>query len=195
MPSHYSEIGTLLRSARKEMHLTLDQAAAKVHIRARYLEALEQGNFTELPGLPYAKGYLQSYATFLRLDKDEILRRFEQVEAMIGKQNFFFPQVFSREKTPSQIIITGALILALLLYLGWSAARAPREEISLIEAPPQKPPLSVMLLPDGACLEARDSLYPPCYAAGRKALPAPEMKRPAELPWLRPRKNEFENDE
>ncbi len=96
---HYEEIGRLLQSAREDMQLDIAEAARQMHIRPRYLEALEHGKLEKLPGLPYAKGYLQTYASFLRLDQNEILRRFEQVEALIDKRGFYFPQVFSKTKT------------------------------------------------------------------------------------------------
>jgi len=41
-------------------------------IRVKYLSALEDGEFTELPGDVYTRGFLRNYASYLGLDADQI---------------------------------------------------------------------------------------------------------------------------
>jgi cytoskeletal protein RodZ len=41
-------------------------------IRTKYLAALEDGDFTDLPGDVYARGFLRNYSTYLGLDPDEM---------------------------------------------------------------------------------------------------------------------------
>jgi cytoskeleton protein RodZ len=163
----YSEIGTLLRSAREETRLSIDQAARTLHIRVRYLDALEEGRLSELPGLTYTRGYLQAYASFLGLDRDEILRRFEEVESALARKNFYFPQVFSKEKTPNRWLIWGGLALAVLAYVFWARMLHPQmPRISVVEAiqeePVKKSPVVADNDKDVACLQAQDGYYPPC---------------------------------
>jgi cytoskeleton protein RodZ len=204
----YSEIGALLRQAREEMQLTLDQAAHRLHIRGRYLHALELGRFDEMPGVTYARGYLLAYAGFLKLDKREIIRRFEQIEGELAKKGFYFPQVLVTEKTPSRWFVWGGFGLALALYLFWLAfVQPPRVEISLVEPfrPPESaaPTIPASIFKDVACLRPQEALYPPCHAAGvnpyrllplsggQEALRAKiatveeAKKRRVELPWLK----------
>ncbi|HEX2170974.1 MAG TPA: helix-turn-helix domain-containing protein, partial [Dehalococcoidia bacterium] len=71
--SRHSEIGELLRSQREERGLTLEQAEEVTRIRRRYLEALESGNFAELPGEVYVRGFLRLYAEYLGLDPGAVL--------------------------------------------------------------------------------------------------------------------------
>ena len=47
----------------------------ELHIRERYLEALEQDDFEQFPGSVYARGFLRSYARYLGLDAEELLSR------------------------------------------------------------------------------------------------------------------------
>lgn len=166
----YGEIGILLKTAREQQKLSLVQVSQMLHIRVRYFDALERGTLTDLPGLTYTKGYLQTYASFLGLDKDEILRRFEKVEEMIAKKGFYFPQVFSKQKSPNPMFMWGGLIVALLTYMLWlGLLQAPRASISIVESFPKKNQgssrISAELLNDVACLRPQDVLYPPCHMA------------------------------
>ena len=167
----YAEIGSVLRQARLDARLTLREAASRVHIRTHYLDALEHGHMHQLPGLPYVRGFLRAYCTFLNLDKDEIMRRFEQVEGGLRKQHLTLPEVFSKEKSPSREIIWGALGAAFALYLGWFIFfKAPTAAIDgAIVAPP--PPLEQKTAQpmDDACFKGSKRLYPPCYAAKKRA--------------------------
>ncbi len=165
----YRGIGKLLRQAREQMRMPIDQASRLLHIRVRYLEALEEGKLSELPGLTYTKGYLQSYAVFLGLDKDEILRRFEEMEASLARKNFYFPQVFSKEKTPSKLMVWGSLGLAAAAYVLWSLVAHPDgPRLSQVEKLP--PPVTTIhisesMLRDVTCLRFPDQIYPPCTFA------------------------------
>lgn len=61
-------IGETLRKAREAKNLTLRDVEAATKIRLKYLEALENEDFSQLPGRVYTIGFLRSYAKFLGLD-------------------------------------------------------------------------------------------------------------------------------
>jgi cytoskeleton protein RodZ len=58
-------IGARLRDAREKKALTVLQAAEKLHVDARLLEALEAQNFAALGAEVYVRGHLRRYAEFL----------------------------------------------------------------------------------------------------------------------------------
>ncbi len=58
-------IGTRLRAAREKKGLTVLQAAEKMHLDSRILEALETEDFASLGAAVYAKGHLRHYAELL----------------------------------------------------------------------------------------------------------------------------------
>src|SRR5439155_5496362 len=62
------EIGRTLREARERRMLSYSQAEQETKIRSRYLRALEDEDFSVLPGPTYTKGFLRAYADFLDLD-------------------------------------------------------------------------------------------------------------------------------
>ncbi len=66
-------IGETLRNARVGRGLTIEQAAQDTRISPRFLEALEEEQFDALPAPVYVRGFLRSYANYLRLDATPLL--------------------------------------------------------------------------------------------------------------------------
>jgi len=71
------DIGTTLRDARKRQGLELSDCELQTRIRARYLTALEEERFDQLPEPAYARGFLRSYATFLGVDARVLVEEFD----------------------------------------------------------------------------------------------------------------------
>lgn len=55
--------------------MTIAAVQQELHIRERYLEALENDDFDQFPGVVYARGFLRSYARYLDLDAEALLGR------------------------------------------------------------------------------------------------------------------------
>ncbi len=68
-----AEIGTTLKEARLERGLSIDEVARATHVSSRFLLALEDDDFDELPAPVYVRGFLRLYAGQLGLDPDELL--------------------------------------------------------------------------------------------------------------------------
>ncbi|MEJ7697922.1 MAG: helix-turn-helix transcriptional regulator [Candidatus Limnocylindrales bacterium] len=62
-----------LLAGRERKGVDLYRAERDTKIRARYLAALERGDYRELPGPVYTKGFLRNYALYLGLDPDDVL--------------------------------------------------------------------------------------------------------------------------
>jgi cytoskeletal protein RodZ len=65
-----------LREAREKKGITLQQMAAKTRIDIKFLEAIDNGNFSFLPEL-YVKAFLKQYAKVVGLDEKETVERYE----------------------------------------------------------------------------------------------------------------------
>ena len=72
-----SRIGSALMSRRIELGISLEQAARDTNIRARMLEALEAGDYSQYPPRGHAIGMLSSYARYLDLDSAAIDEAFD----------------------------------------------------------------------------------------------------------------------
>ena len=74
------EIGHSLREARERQGLGYPEIELATKIRAKYIRALEEEDFTSLPGDAYIRGFLRTYADYLGLDGeiyvDEYASRF-----------------------------------------------------------------------------------------------------------------------
>lgn len=67
------EIGPYLRELREHFKLTPQDVSERLHIRVRYVTAMEEGRYDAMPGKVYARGYIHTYAEFLGLDADQVL--------------------------------------------------------------------------------------------------------------------------
>lgn len=76
------EIGHILREARENKGLTLEEVQAKTRINARFLAAFETGQYDALPTPVHARGFLRNYARFLGLDPQPLLDRYLTVQGM-----------------------------------------------------------------------------------------------------------------
>ncbi len=70
------EIGQVLRQAREERGMTLEQVSSRTMIAKKYLLALEEGDFNLFPGEVYLKGALRKYAAELGLNEEELVSRY-----------------------------------------------------------------------------------------------------------------------
>ncbi|QNQ80732.1 helix-turn-helix domain-containing protein [Lactobacillus sp. PV034] len=68
-----SDIGDKLRKAREEKGMSLKDIEKITKIQYRYLEALENNDFDQLPGDFYARAFIKQYAQVVGLNGNELL--------------------------------------------------------------------------------------------------------------------------
>jgi len=78
------KLGDTLRERRIALGVTLDQAEQATRIRARLIDALEEGEYARLPNPGYVRGYISSYARFLDLDPLPLLALYKS-ETGVGR--------------------------------------------------------------------------------------------------------------
>jgi cytoskeletal protein RodZ len=66
-------LGEVLRAAREAKFIDLARVERDTKIRLRYLSALEQGNYRDLPDAVYARGFLRNYGLYLGLDPEYLV--------------------------------------------------------------------------------------------------------------------------
>lgn len=66
---NFAALGQRLREAREAKELTPDDVERATRIRARFIEAIERGDFSDMTPVQ-AQGFLRNYARFLGLDLD-----------------------------------------------------------------------------------------------------------------------------
>ncbi len=73
------DIGNTLREARIRRGLTVTDVENITKIRRKYVEALEENDFEVLPGPTVVKGFLRSYAVFLKLDPEPLMAEYRSL--------------------------------------------------------------------------------------------------------------------
>ena len=65
-------VGNKLHEARTRKQLSLQQVEAATKIRGRYLQAIENDEWDQLPGDTYARAFIRTYGRFLGLDGERL---------------------------------------------------------------------------------------------------------------------------
>jgi cytoskeleton protein RodZ len=127
-------LGARLRAARLTQLLPLEDIANQLCIRASHLRALEEGDYAALPGLVYARGFVRSYAEFLKLDPKATLEQFrletaDQAEPM---DTVYMPSD-TNNQLPGRWMMGAAVVVMVLVIVIWSSVSTPTppEEMDL----------------------------------------------------------------
>jgi cytoskeletal protein RodZ len=83
-----SSFGPALRRARQQQGISFDDVARDTRLSKRYLLALEEESLSDLPGGTYNRAYLRTYALYLRLDPDSLVRDYaleEEAQTKAGR--------------------------------------------------------------------------------------------------------------
>ena len=114
------DIGEILQNARQEREETIDYVAKMLRINWRYIKAIEDNDFDQLPGTPYAIGFIRTYADHLDLDSEPLIKKYKTIGAIAhGKASLEFPEPIRENSLPGGAILFAGLVLAGLAYGSW----------------------------------------------------------------------------
>lgn len=71
-------LGDILRAEREKQGASFKDVEKATSIRALYIQAIEEGNYSILPGEVYLKGFIRNYANFLGLNGQEMVDLYRQ---------------------------------------------------------------------------------------------------------------------
>lgn len=71
-----SELGNKFKEKRESLGLSLSEASLSTKITPRMIAAIEEGDLKALPALPFAKGFIRAYSSYLKLDPEEMVKIF-----------------------------------------------------------------------------------------------------------------------
>jgi cytoskeletal protein RodZ len=72
-----TELGARLKEARVSKGYSLDDLQEITKIQKRYLSAIEEGNYSIMPGTFYVRAFIKQYAEAVGLDSNELLETFK----------------------------------------------------------------------------------------------------------------------
>jgi len=114
------KLGELLRTAREARGVDLARVERETKIREHYLAALESGDYRDLPGAVYTRGFLRNYGEYLGLDPDELidLYRLETSATPLDRQTLPTPpRPLATKRARAFVVTPGAIVAGILTIL------------------------------------------------------------------------------
>jgi hypothetical protein len=121
------EIGNSLREARERQGLGYPEIELATKIRAKYIRALEEEDFTAIPGDAYIRGFLRTYAEYLGLDGDVYVD--EYASRFITSWRDELPprperrRIRTRERRLERravlLVLAGIVLVTVLVFAAW----------------------------------------------------------------------------
>lgn len=189
--SEQPSVGRILREARETQGMTLDDAASRLRLMHRQIEAMESDDFENLGQAVFARGFVRNYARLLGLAHEPLLARMDgaPAEPVIVTQADLPPQR-SWLASPWLILLLLAALAAVVVPLtiywwlnGEDEAAAPAEPAMAQSAPsqpeaqaadtasaPEAPAGPAALAAPAAPVNASDDAATPISAAARSVL-------------------------
>lgn len=160
--------GADLRAARERLGWTLSEISERLRIRLCYLQALEDGDISLLPGNAYVVGHVRAYARALGLDAQQMVRRFKAEAAAVDRRTeLVFPVPMPERGLPLGAVMLVGLVLSIGAYVGWyrlsGEGRLPAETVTAI--PERLAPLAEQAIPPRVMPEPARVIPPPANPA------------------------------
>ncbi|HEX7044752.1 MAG TPA: RodZ domain-containing protein [Burkholderiales bacterium] len=188
--------GAMLRRAREERRLSIEDVAQELRLAPRTVEALEADAYDRLPGPTYVRGYLRNYAQFLELPPQRVIDVYNaRPEAAAPVQLGTRPAPARQATSSDALVRLGTVVVAVAVFglaaLWWSGHELsapppvqpsatdddaePASAPAATEAPEAPPAPTVAIVPE-------ESETPAPSPARAEAPPAstPPVSAPAE---------------
>lgn len=128
------ELGPILRARREELGLTYGDITAQIRVKERYLEAIENEAWENLPPPAFVRGFIRSYARVLGLPEERLVALYRETAPQLS------PPTTAMERSPAQrraralpyligilVLLVAAAGAYLWFGLGWLKERqAPK---------------------------------------------------------------------
>lgn len=134
---YFAEIGAALRERRETLNLNLADIERFTHIKRPFLEAMESGQFNQIPSTVQGRGMLNSYAAFLSLDGEAVMglfasaleaQRLERLPpakpqpVISGGIRINIPEPLKKYMS-ADMVFGGIIILFMFFFLLWGAVQ------------------------------------------------------------------------
>jgi cytoskeletal protein RodZ len=140
-----SAFGEHLRRERELRGILLEEICAGTRISMHFLEALESGDWNELPGGVFRRGFIRSVSRFLGLDEESMVAEYA-LETNDSAQPATTVPIASFDRRHRLLSVCAAILIVLLIaalvgYIHVERGKARRAEHNGVStgAPPHGP--------------------------------------------------------
>lgn len=131
----YQHLGAYLRDLREHFALDVAEVAKRTHIRAKYIQAIEDEQLAMMPGKVYARGYVVTYAEFFGLEAEgfanQYMAQFGPAQAVLPRDDarFFVPEP-KRKQIESRGVKWGYVAGAVVALMVGAYVLMPADEVT-----------------------------------------------------------------
>jgi len=125
--------GKILQEAREAKKLSIAEVSAQIRLVRTNIQALETGQWDQLHGRAYARGYFTSYVKFLELPEEDMLAMFNREYEMSATEKPSLNNialVVEKKEFPwlKSIFIIIFFVISLFAYLQWQQSEVNVED-------------------------------------------------------------------
>ena len=191
--SGQASVGRILRDAREAQGVTLDDAAVRLRLTHRQVEAMERDDFESLGQPVFARGFVRNYARLLGLAPESLLARMEGAPAEPPAVRPVEPMLPRSWLTSPWLILSlfGLLLIVavpvgLYVWLNSEAEDAPGkpQATSAVQSPPVPGAATAPVAAPAEAAASAGEVAPtppvdPATSAGQVESQAPAASEPA----------------
>ena len=115
------DIGTLLRNARADTGLSVVEIAEMTRITKSHITALEDNDYSRLPGIAYIPGFIRNYCKVVNIDPQPLIAAYKQTtNPERDKPVYKFPVQALVPKMAGSMVAMFVVVAGLAGYIGWN---------------------------------------------------------------------------
>lgn len=197
-------VGDKLRAARASVGLDLADIASKTRIPQRHLEAIELGDYSALPSITYAVGFVKAYARTVGADEVGLAKSLRAELGHDGENRHLHEDddIADPDRVPPRWLAWAAAAIVILIAAGYgvwrsgtlengpavAATEAPEPAKSITIAAPQPKPIAgpvVLTAQDDVWFRIYDKNNKVLFEGVKKKGEAYEVPTDADTPMIR----------
>jgi len=130
-------VGSILKGAREEKNIALNQVSSDTHILPGYILAIEENRFQDLPGEAYCAGFIGTLAKYYGLDSAHLVSQFRGVPVEKAAKQAPVIMTEKSKKAPLIMILVALAVLASILLFVFAGRKAPEPEVAPVVQQPK----------------------------------------------------------
>ena len=115
------DIGTFLRNARADAGFSVVEIAEMTRITKSHITAIEDNDYSRLPGIAYIPGFIRNYCKVVNIDPQPLIAAYKQTtNPERDKPVYKFPVQALVPKMAGSMVAMFVVVAGLAGYIGWN---------------------------------------------------------------------------
>lgn len=110
-------LGVYLKKNRESKKITLEDIAKETKIQKRYLEAIENDKYDEIPGETYLRGFLRNYSVSIGLNPEIIIEKYDNIKKKAEEEEIIVEEIKESKKKKKESNLLFNSVIAFLVLI------------------------------------------------------------------------------